>query len=254
MTDESASPETSMPLTGHLSELRNRLLWVVGTVLGMFVITYYFSAQLLDVAQRPVAGMKLVFLSPTEAFFAHLKVSFFAALYFSLPFIFFHIWRFCAPGLLSNEKRHAFPFVVASTICFTVGALFCYYLILPYGLSFLLSFATDSLVAQISIGFYISFIFKLILVFGLVFEIPLVTLLLVKIGVVTPEFLTSNRSYIIVGSFVVAAALTPPDIVTQLLLAGPLIVLYEISVVIAKVMTKRKKKAEAEAEAEDDSA
>ncbi|MDA0999869.1 MAG: twin-arginine translocase subunit TatC, partial [bacterium] len=172
---------------------------------------------------------------------------------FSLPFIFFHIWRFCAPGLLSNEKRYAFPFVIASTLCFTIGALFCYYLILPYGLSFLLSFATDSLVPQISIGFYISFVFKLLLVFGLVFEVPLITLLLVKIGVVTPEFLTSNRSYVIVGAFVVAAILTPPDIVTQLLLAGPLLALYEISVVIAKVMA-RKKKAKAAAEEEEDSA
>ncbi|MEE9273968.1 MAG: twin-arginine translocase subunit TatC [bacterium] len=244
MTDEA-----SLPLTGHLTELRNRILIIIGTILVIFMGTYYFSDWILTLVQRPVAGLKLVFLSPTEAFFAHLKVAFFAAIFLGLPVTLLQIWRFCAPGLLTKEKRYVFPFVFFSTMCFIVGALFCYYLILPFGLRFLLSFATDSLVPQISIGFYISFVFKLILVFGFTFEIPLVTLLLVQIGVVTPEWLVTNRAYVIVGAFVVAAVLTPPDMVTQLLLAGPLIVLYEISIIIAKIVSRRKKKKAAEEEA-----
>lgn len=244
--------DAPMPLTGHLTELRNRLLIIFGTIFVLFLGAYYFSTELLSLIQRPIAGRNLIFLSPAEAFIAHLKVSFFAAVFLSLPMTLLQIWRFCGPGLLRKEKRYALPFVVLSTLCFVLGALFCYFLILPYGLTFLLSFATESLQPQIAIGFYISFVFKLIFVFGLVFEVPLVTLLLVQIGLLTPEFLTSNRGYIIVGAFVLSAVLTPPDVVTQVFLAGPLIVLYEISVVIAKVITRRKKRRAEAAEAEEE--
>lgn len=247
------SEEVSMPLSGHLTELRNRILTILGTIVVLFLSTYYFSAELLTLAQRPIAGQNLVFLSPTEAFFAHLKISIYAAIFIGLPIILLQIWKFCAPGLLSRERRYAIVFVVCSSLLFVLGAFFCYFLILPYGLSFLLSFATETLSPQISIGFYISFIFKLIFVFGLVFEVPVVILILVQAGMVTPKFLTSNRGYIYVGAFVLAAALTPPDVITQVLMAGPLIVLYEISVVAAKIIFRRKlKKAEEEASDDDD--
>ncbi len=242
------SDEGSMPLSGHLTELRNRILTILGTIFGLFLITYFFSAELLTIAQRPIAGQNLIFLSPTEAFFARLKIAIYAALFIGLPVMLFQIWQFCAPGLLSRERRYTVIFVLTSMILFTTGAVFCYFLILPYGLSFLLSFATETITPQISIGFYISFIFKLILVFGVVFEVPLVTLLLVQAGVVTPQFLTSNRSYMYVGAFVVAAALTPPDVITQVLMAGPLLILFEVSVAASKILFRRKlKKAEAEA-------
>ena len=246
------SEEVSMPLSGHLTELRYRILIILGTIVGIFLGTYYFSAELLTLAQRPIAGQNLVFLSPTEAFFAHLKISIYAALFIGLPVTLLHIWKFCAPGLISRERRYAIVFVVCSSFLFILGALFCYFLILPYGLSFLLSFATETISPQISIGFYISFIFKLIFVFGIVFEVPLVILILVQAGIVTPDFLTSNRSYIYVGAFVLAAALTPPDVITQVLMAGPLIVLYEISIVGSKIIYRRKqKKAEEEADNDD---
>ena len=177
-----------MPLTGHLTELRNRILYILGTILVVFMGAYFFSTELLTFIQRPIAGQKLVFLSPTEAFFAHVKVSFFCSVFISLPIILFQIWRFCAPGLKSREKRYIVPFVFFSTLSFIVGALFCYFLILPYGLAFLLSFATESLTPQISVGFYISFAFKLIFTFGLVFEVPIVTILLVQIGVIHARF------------------------------------------------------------------
>lgn len=233
--------EVSMPLTGHLTELRYRILVILGTIAGLFFIAYFFSAELLVLVQRPIAGQNLIFLSPTEAFFAHLKVSIYAAIFVGLPVTLLHIWHFCAPGLLSREKRYAVVFVFCSSLLFIIGALFCYFLILPYGLTFLLGFATETIQAQISIGFYISFVFKLILVFGIVFEVPLVILILVQAGLVTPATLTSNRSYIYVGSFVLAAALTPPDVITQVLMAFPLLILFEISVGIAKVIFRRKK-------------
>ena len=239
-----------MPLTGHLTELRNRILYILGTILVVFVGAYYFSGELLTLMQRPIADQKLVFLSPTEAFFAHIKVSFFAAVFISLPIILIQIWRFCAPGLMDREKRYIVPFVFFSTLSFIIGALFCYFLILPYGLAFLLSFATESLTPQISIGFYISFAFKLIFTFGLVFEVPIVTVLLVQIGVITPDFLSKNRGYVIVGAFVMSALLTPPDVVTQVFLAGPVIVLFEISIIVSKIIMRRKKKRQEEWEKE----
>lgn len=239
-----------MPLTGHLTELRNRILYILGTVLAVFVGAYYFSADLLELMQRPIAGQKLVFLAPTEAFFAHVKVSFFGAVFISLPVILFQIWRFCAPGLMEREKRYVVPFVFFSTLSFVAGALFCYFLILPYGLAFLLGFATENLTPQISIGFYISFAFKLIFTFGLVFEVPIITVLLVQLGVITPGFLSKNRGYVFVGAFVMAALLTPPDVVTQVFLAGPIIVLFEISVLISRVILRRKRRREEEREKE----
>lgn len=241
-----------MPLTGHLTELRYRILVILGTIGGIFLIAYYFSTDLLTLVQRPIAGQNLVFLSPTEAFFAHIKVSIYAAIFIGLPVTLLHIWRFCAPGLISHEKRYAALFVVCSSFLFIIGALFCYFLILPYGLSFLLGFATETIQAQISIGFYISFVFKLILVFGIVFEVPLVILILVQAGLVTPTALTSNRSYIYVGSFVLAAALTPPDVITQVLMAFPLIILFEISVGASKIIFRRKKEKKEKAEKEFD--
>ena len=235
------SDEVSMPLTGHLTELRYRILIILGTIFGIFLVAYFFSAELLTLIQRPIAGQNLIFLSPTEAFFAHLKVSIYAAIFIGLPVSLLHIWKFCAPGLISREKKYAIVFVVCSSLLFMIGALFCYFLILPYGLSFLMGFATETIQAQIAIGFYISFVFKLILVFGIVFEVPLVIIILVQAGIVTPTTLTSNRSYIYVGSFVLSAALTPPDVITQILMAFPPIILFEISIAASKVIFRRKK-------------
>ena len=240
------SGDRSMPLTGHLTELRNRIIYILGTILVVFAGAYYFSGELLKLMQRPIADQKLVFLSPTEAFFAHVKVSFFGSVFLSLPVILFQIWRFCAPGLMDREKRYIVPFVFFSTLSFIVGALFCYFLILPYGLAFLLSFGAESLTPQISIGFYLSFAFKLIFTFGLVFEVPVVTIVLVQLGIITPDFLSKNRGYVIVGAFALSALLTPPDVVTQVFLAGPVIVLFELSIIVSKIIMKRKKKRQEE--------
>ncbi|MBI4252149.1 MAG: twin-arginine translocase subunit TatC [Candidatus Tectomicrobia bacterium] len=243
------SRDQTMPLTEHLSELRSRIIVILSAIGILFLITYYFSPHLLALAQRPIGNRKLIFLSPTEAFFAHLKVSFYVAFFLSLPVTFYQVWRFCSPGLLDTERRYVAPFVTASTICFTLGALFCYYIVLPLGLDFLLSFGSATLEPQISISYYISFVFQLMLAFGLVFEVPILVVLLVQIGVLSTKTLTSNRGYVVIGAFVMGAVLTPtPDMFNQILLAGPLLVLFEISVVIGRFIERRKARRAAEAE------
>ena len=245
------SQDQTMPLTEHLSELRSRIIVILSAIGILFLITYYFSPQLLAFVQKPIGKHKLVFLSPTEAFFAHLKVSFYVAFFLSLPVTFHQIWRFCSPGLLNTEKRYVVPFVTASSICFTLGALFCYYVVLPFGLDFLLSFGSATLEPQISINYYISFVFQLVLAFGLVFEVPILVVLLVQIGVLSTKTLTSNRGYVIIGAFVMGAVLTPtPDMFNQILLAGPLLVLFEISVIIGRFIERRKARRVAEEEAQ----
>jgi len=245
------SQDQSMPLTGHLTELRSRIIVILSAIGILFLLTYYFSPQLLAIIQRPIGKRKLIFLSPTEAFFAHLKVSFYVAFFLSLPVIFHQIWRFCSPGLLDTEKRYVVPFVVSSTVCFALGALFCYYIVLPFGLDFLLSFGSATLEPQISIGYYISFVFQLMLAFGLVFEVPILVVLLVQIGALSTKTLTSNRGYVVIGAFVMGAVLTPtPDMFNQILLAGPLLVLFEISVIIGRFIERRKARRVAEEEAQ----
>ena len=235
------SASGSMSLTEHLTELRKRLLIMVSSIGIFFLASYYFSSELLELIQNPIGKEKLVFLSPTEGFISHIKISFYSGLFLSIPLILFHIWKFCAPGLFKKEKKYLASFITISSLSFIIGAFFCYFLILPYGLSFLLSFASETLSPQISIAFYISFVFKLILIFGLVFQVPLIVILLVKIRVLSVSTLTNNRGYVFVGSFAASAILTPPDVVTQIFLALPLIILFEISIIAARFIEGSKK-------------
>ncbi len=235
------SASGSMSLTEHLTELRKRLLIMVSSIGIFFLTSYYFSSELLELIQNPIGKEKLVFLSPTEGFISHIKISFYSGLFLSIPLILFHIWKFCAPGLFKKEKKYLASFITISSLSFIIGAFFCYFLILPYGLSFLLSFASETLSPQISIAFYISFVFKLILIFGLVFQVPLIVILLVKIRVLSVSTLTNNRGYVFVGSFAASAILTPPDVVTQIFLALPLIILFEISIIAARFIEGSKK-------------
>jgi len=235
------SASGSMSLTEHLTELRKRLLIMVSSIGIFFLASYYFSSELLELIQNPIGKEKLVFLSPTEGFISHIKISFYSGLFLSIPLILFHIWKFCAPGLFKKEKKYLASFITISSLSFIIGAFFCYFLILPYGLSFLLSFASETLSPQISIAFYISFVFKLILIFGLVFQVPLIVILLVKIRVLSVSTLANNRGYVFVGSFAASAILTPPDVVTQIFLALPLIILFEISIIAARFIEGSKK-------------
>ena len=211
--------EKKMPFLDHLEELRWTILKsLIAVVIGA-IGSYVFSRQIVEFLRRPgPEGMKLIFLGPTEGFMIYIKVSIFAGLVLALPYVFYQFWKFIVPGLLQKEKRIVPLIAFFTTICFLTGAAFAYFVIIPFGLKFLLSFQTDFLEATITIGKYLGFVVTLILIFGVVFELPVLSFFLTKIGILTPEFLRSKRRYGIVIIFIMAAVLTPPDIFTQLML------------------------------------
>lgn len=234
--------DEKMPFLAHLEELRKRLITIFIAIGIGFGISYSFAEDILLVLKRPFTG-QLIALAPTEAFITILKVSFFAGVLLAVPVIMHQIWKFVAPGLYEREKKHTLPFVIIATMLFFTGAVFCYYAILPYGLKFLQRFAPKAIeTGAFRLSDYVSFVTKLLLGFGAVFELPLIMIFLTKIGVVTPESLASNRKYAILIMFVVGAILTPPDVFTQLMMAGPLLGLYEVSIWASKLAGKPKPK------------
>lgn len=259
---EKKRDEREMPFLDHLEELRWRLIKSLVAVGIMALVSFYFSDHILEVLIRPYRdaiaflsangndrvlpdiSRRLIFLAPTEGFMVRIKVALFSGIVLALPVIFYQIWKFVAPGLLAKEEHYAKTVVSLSVVCFAIGAFFCYFVILRYGLRFLLGFETETLIAAISINSYLSFITMLILVFGLVFELPVLTLFLAKIGLLTPPFMRHYRRYAYVLFIVLAAVITPPDVFTQLMLAGPLVILYEVSIWIAKVAAPKPKPVE----------
>lgn len=225
-----------MPISGHLQELRSRLIRSVLILSLFFGAAFYFSDSLLFLLKRPLHA-ELVFLSPAEAFWADLKVSLFVGFLAALPVILFELWQFVAPGLLPNERGSLLPFLIVSTLLFFAGMAFCYLIALPFALDFLIDYGRRSgITPQISVSMYIDFNLKFLLGFGLVFELPLVMLFLSKIGLLTPAFFTRNRKYAILLAFFIAAVLTPtPDIFNQCVMAIPLIILYEIGVLVVRI-------------------
>lgn len=240
--------EKELPLIGHLEELRYRIVVVLLTVGACFLALYPLSKNLLLLIRAPMEE-QLYMLAPTEAFVVHLKLAIFGAIIISVPMILYQIWAFVAPGLYPDEKKYTLPFVLVATLFFLIGGAFSYTVILPFGLNFLIGFGGEVVKPVISVSNYISFVTKMILVFGVIFELPVVVVFLTKMGVVTPDLMRKYRKYAIVSAFVLGAILTPPDVFTQALMAGPLIVLYEISIWVCVILTKRSSEAEESAEA-----
>ncbi len=228
--------EKVMPFLDHLEELRRRLLICISAVFVLSLGCYFFSKKIMGLLLRPFPhNEKLIFLSPTEGFMIYIKISLFAGLILGLPVLFYQIWKFVRPGLYQKEAKYTIRIVFFSTLFFALGALFSYFIAVPFGLKFLLGFASDQIEPSIRIIEYLKFITFLILVFGIVFELPLLSFFLTKLGLITPQFLRTKRRYGIVAIFIAAAVLTPsPDVFNQLLLAIPLIVLYEISIWVSK--------------------
>lgn len=234
--------DEKLPFTQHLFEIRYRLIRILIFLGILFVACFSLSEQIFEILRAPIEGYNLIFISPTEAFFVHLKLAFFSALALSAPFIFYHIWAFVCPGLHIKERNYTLPFVILASIFFVVGVLFSYFFILPLGLHFLLTYKTSGILPNITIGNYIAFTLQLSLVFGIVFEFPLIAVFLTKIGILKPVLLAKNRKYAILIIFIVSAILTPPDVVTQILMVVPLLILYEISVISCSLIYKDKKK------------
>ena len=237
--------ESKLPFTAHLEELRKRLIVCFVAVGIGFVISYGFKEYLFQILVHPLVkvmkpGESLIFTGLPEAFFTYLKVAFLAGLMLAAPVIIYEFWMFVAPGLYDKEKRLMLPIVFLSTFFFIGGTLFGYFLVFPWGFKFFLGFASDTIRPMPSMKEYLGFSAKLLLAFGLVFELPLVLTFLARLGVVSVEFLKKNRKYAILIFFVGAAILTPPDVVTQVMMALPLMLLYEISIIGARIFGKKK--------------
>ncbi len=247
-----------MPLTTHLEELRRKLIIAGVSWLVAFLACYTYAEQLFDLMAGPVRlalpeGTSLVFITATEPFFTYLKIGALAGLLVSMPVIFWQIWSFIAPGLYKNEKRYIFPFVLASTFCFAVGAFFGYSFVFPMAFKVLIEFGTGSgeLNAMLSMGSYLSLSSKLLLAFGLVFELPVVIFFLARLGIVDHKMLARNRKFALLSAFLIGAMLTPPDVFSQTALAVPFVVLYEIGIIVARLFGKKRDPVAEDASKED---
>jgi sec-independent protein translocase protein TatC len=237
------SVDDKMPFMEHLGELRTRIMRSLFWLLGGLVIAFPFSERIVDWLARPVTklGYKLVFTAPAEAFWVQMKVAMIVGLFISSPGILWQVWAFIAPGLHQHEKKYAAPFVIVGSLMFIAGGAFSLFVVTPYAINFLLSYARETLQPMITLENHVGFLLKFTLAFGLVFELPLALTLLARMGVVTPRTLARNRKYAILGAFVAAAILTPtPDAFNQTLMAGPLILLYEVGIICARVFGRRR--------------
>lgn len=242
--------ESRAPLLDHLIELRRRLLRSLAALVICFGICFYFARPIFAFLVQPLlqAGQgKLIFTQIFEAFFVEIKVAFFAAMMLAFPIIANQIWQFVAPGLYRNERRALLPFILATPLLFTAGAAMAYYIAIPVALHFLLSFQGDlggvQQEALPGVGNYLSFVMQFLFGFGLSFLLPVLLMLLERAGIVTRRQLIAARRYAIVGAFAIAAVLTPPDVGSQLLLAIPLVLLYELAL-IGIWFTERRRKTE----------
>ena len=258
--------EKSMPLLDHLIELRTRLLRSAIAILVLFFVCYYFSPQLYDFLVAPLADVlhemggerRMIFTALHEAFFTYIKVAFFAAMFLAFPFISIQVWMFIAPGLYKKEKRAFAPFLVATPILFFMGGALVYYFIFPLAWQFFVSFESvggeGALPIQLEtkVDQYLSLVMRLIFAFGLCFELPVVLTLLARVGMVSSKGLKEKRKYAVVLAFVAAAVLTPPDVISQIGLALPTMVLYEISIICVKMVERGRGDVEEEDEDDDD--
>ena len=229
----------------HLIELRQRLVWSLLAYALACVPTLWFSAQLYDLLAAPLMsslpeGSRMIATGVISPFIIPIKIGFFAALVLALPFLLYQGWAFVAPGLYAHEKRLALPLVVSSTLLFLVGMLFCYYFVFGQVFTFIASFAPKSITVAPDIEAYFNFVLGMFLAFGVAFETPVVVVVLAITGLVKVEQLREWRGYVVVGIFVVAAVITPPDVVSQLALAIPMCLLYELGIFVAQLVTRRK--------------
>jgi sec-independent protein translocase protein TatC len=238
--------EEKQPFLSHLEELRKRLVVCAIGVGAAFVVAYFFSEELFYLLIRPLkrvmpAGERLVFTGLPEMFMTYLKVAFLSGLVVASPLVFYELWMFIAPGLYQKEKQFAVPFVLCSSVLFVGGALFGYFVVFPFGFKFFMSFSNENIQALPSVQQYFSFSLKLLFAFGIVFELPVVIFFLTKMGILTPAQLRKKRKYAALMAFVLGAVLTPPDVISQVLMAVPLLLLYEIGILVSYLAIRKKK-------------
>lgn len=243
-TDPGGKP---MGLMEHLNELRGRLVKAVIAVAFGFAICWIFVDPLFDILLRPLLqvlpeGTHAQYTTLPEAFFSRMYIAFVAGAFLASPAIFYQIWAFVAPGLYEEEKRYILPIAFFSALFFIAGGLFCYFIVFPFAFNFFISYSSPEIVVTPKVSDYLSFTLKLIFAFGLIFEMPIFTLFLARLGILTAAMMRHARRYAIVGIFILAAILTPPDVISQLLMACPMLLLYELSIGVAIIFGRKPKK------------
>lgn len=226
-------------LMSHLVELRSRLFIVFGSVFAIFVVLLPFAQKIFNFAAEPLIGVvpggQLIALSPVSPLTATIMLSFYIALFAAMPIVLYQAWAFIAPGLYKKEKRFAFPLLATSIVLFYAGIAFAYFVVFPLIFGFVSSFTPDKVEYQPDMAEYVSFIMMVVLVFGLAFETPVATVLTVWTGLTTPEKLGKARPYVFLGAFIIGMLLTPPDVISQTMLAIPVYLLYELGILMSRV-------------------
>lgn len=235
--------ESRMSIIGHLGELRHRLFIIIATLVLGTLVAFSFAPQLFELLAKPLETLtrqQLMVIGPLEMFLTYVKLALLAALFVGFPVILFQLWHFIAPGLYAHEKRWLIPFVVLGSIFFMGGGLFAYGVVIPLGFKYLVSMVPEYIDVQYSVAIYFALIIRLILAFGIVFELPLFMWLLGASGIIAPETLSSFRKYWLIIAVVIGAMLTPPDPITQMLMAIPLFLFFEIGLIGARILYKAK--------------